>query len=278
MAVKTGALQWLTWDTQAGAAYKCPGLVVGGSIKASSQLAIRRGAGNQGSHFAGPVGFGLDPQLECTTDSKALLQYAIRSAGALTALKFKGGVDTTNGYDFLQETAYINQLRVSGTINGPLVAALDILSTAETEAAVGGAPIALGSNLYPWEAAVITVGGAAVKVQSFDFSVNNNMTAYSSLDSKSAAAKRIPVGISPPGNEEINLSVNCLEKMTWGVGEDTPAVNLAAVITYTLGTSIVFTFASLAHVGDRAMPFVTDTGLVIWKYDLLGIPGSLVIT
>ena len=274
MPVETGVLQWLKWDTQAGAEYKCPGLVVGGQIQANSGMTVRRGIGDQSSPFAGPVDFRCSANIETTSDSKALLEYAIRAAGALTALKVSGG---SEAYDFEQENAYINSMRLSGAVNSPLTAVLELMAKTETEAAAGGSPVALGSDLYAWQNAAVTIG-SGYKCQAFEVNLNNNLSLYHSLDSKAATEKRLPTGINV-GAEEITCSFDLLEKLTWDPDEDTPAVNLGAIVTYSIGeNTITITLTNLAHTGARAMPFQGDGGLVVWRYEFLGIGGSLAIT
>ena len=275
MPVETGALQWLNYDVQGDTpSYKSPGLVVGGDMRPSSIMTIRRGIGSQASHFAGAAEFRCSPQIECTADSKVLLGYAVRGAGALPALMVYGG---TAAYDFLQQNAYINSLRVSGSVDSPLAAALDLVALTETEAAVGGAPVDLTSDLYAWQEASVVVDGDGAAIQAFEINISNNVNLYHSLDSKAVAEKRLPSGVSI-GPEEITFSVDMLEKMTWDVGEDSPVVDLGAVITYAIGAATIgLTLTDLAHTGDRAMPFTAD-GLVLWRYQFLGKPGSLVIT
>ena len=274
MTVETGALQWLKWDTQEGILYKSPGLVVGGDMRPSSVMSIRRGIGNQASHFAGAAAFQSSPQIECTADSKALLEYALRAAGVLSPLKIYGG---TVAYDFLQENAYINSLRISGAVDAPLAATLELISLGETEAATGGAPVDLTSDLYAWQLASVVVDGDGAAVQAFDIAISNNLQLYHTLDAKLENTKRLPMGISL-GTEEVTFSVDMLQKMAWDVGEDSPAVTIGAVIGYAIGQdTIELALTGLAHSGDRPMPFERDNGLVVWRYGFVGLPGSLAI-
>lgn len=275
MSVATAVVEAATWDVQAGSTPKALGLLMGGGARASSDLDFRRGAYNQSSPFAGPVHFGGSFIVEATSDTKALIQNALRSAGVLPALKFKAGTDAVN---LLHENAYINTLRVRGSVNSPLEATLDYLAVTETETASGITGVALGSNLLPFGGASVTVGGSAFKCQDFEIQVNNNIEDYFTLDAKGSNVKRLPTGITL-GAEEIAFRARFLEKHTWDVDEDAPAFTIAAIVIYTDGVnSVTFTFSNLARRGNRELPIKTASDLVDWDYEFLGGAGSLAIT
>jgi hypothetical protein len=275
MAVETGVLEWLKWDTQAGEVWKSPGLITGGTLFPSGYNAtVRRGAGNQGSFHHGPTRFRCAPQLEVTADSKPLMVAALRVGGVLPALKFWGG---TAAYDFKMENAKINSMRVSGAVDEPMTVALEIVGPMEAEAAVGGAVAALTSELLPWSGASVALD-APYNCQGFEAGVNNNLQEYFDLDAKAATTKRLPTGITQ-GWEEIVFRGDFLLKQAWDIGADAPPVNIGATVIYTNGTTtITQTFTNLTRTGTRALPVQRESGLVVWAYEFLGKPGALVIT
>jgi len=273
MAVETAVLEWLKWDT--ATTYKSPGLLSGGEVYAESDMAIRRGSSNQASFFAGPVTFGGSATMLATLDTKALVQKAVRAAGVLTALNIYGG---TAAVDLLHAGSLIKSLRASGRVDEPMECSIDWLALTETEAATGGAPVALTSDLFSYGGAAVTIGASPFKCQGWELSLNNNLQHYRTLDAKSATTKRLPTGITP-GTEEIEFSADFLDKHTWDVDEDAPAVNLGAIVAYTDGAnSITFTLTNLARRGRRSLRIETESGLIIWRYQFIAKPGALAIT
>jgi len=275
MAVETGELQYLIWDEQGEAVYTSPGLLIGGEIRAAYDDILRRGAGGQSVFSAGPMEFRCTPRVHVVNESKVLIGYAIQSAGALTEVVLKGG---TAAYDFLLENAVINSLRVSGAPGEPVVADFDIMGKKETETAVGDAQEAIAGQLFDFYHDAVTIGGSPYKCQSFELEVNNRCRYRLDLDAKDADVKRLPTSIAV-GVQEVRLRVSLLEKLTWDVDADAPTRTTAAVIVVGDGTNaITFTFTNLAFTGPRAMQFQAEDGDVEWPYELIGKPGSLVIT
>jgi len=215
--------------------------------------------------------------LEATADSKPLILNAIRTAyrpPAITALKFKIGTTAVN---FLLENAVINLMRCSGAPDDALAVSLDLMGLTETEAAAVD-PVALSSELLPAGGASVTVGGSPYDCEGFEITVGNACEFRYDLDAKALDSKRLPT-LLKFGQERISLSVQMRDQIPWDVDADTPVTNIAAIIIYTDGvTTITFTFANLSHSGARVMPLERDDGVVIWPYDFIGKPGSLVIT
>ncbi len=275
---KTGVVQTLHWDTDAGITWKAPGLIAGGEISADQQTSIRYGAGGQAAYMHGRMEFRCNAQIEATADTKALILNAFRASypgGALPLLKIRGGDDVVN---FAHADTIINTLRLSGAVDEPLVANIGFMSLSEVETAAGINPIALTSELLPWYGADLTIGGANFKAQGFETNLDNGCQYYGSLDTKAALSKRLPEGITL-GLEKVAFSADFLEEQTWDVDADEPGVAIAAVFTYALGAaSITGTFANLTRTGPRAMPFERESGLVVWRYQFLGKQGCLVIT
>ena len=68
-------------------------------------------------------------------------------------------------------------------------------------------------------------------------------------------------------------------EIAWVLTADTPVVNIAAIIIYTNGaTTVTMTFAGLSCSGNPGLPIQTGSGVSLFQYNLIGKPGSLVIT
>jgi len=275
MSVRTGALQFLTWDASGGSTPKAPGLLVGGEVSAESGVDIRYGVGGQSSSFAGSARFSGRAEIELTKDTKAFVLNALRVSGVLPSVKLIGGTDEV---DFTHDAAYINRLVLSGAIDEPMKAVVEWISPTEVEGVAGGAMVALGSALLPQGGAAVTVGLSPYVCQSWEITVENGIAPYYSLDAKDAGELRLPVGLSL-GMEKITARISSALEQTWEPGEDVPDADIGAVVLYTDGTnSITCTLTGLTRRGARPMPLVTESGLVIWPYEFLGQAGSLAIT
>jgi hypothetical protein len=277
---QTGVAQAFTWDLAAGSTPKAAGLLVGGDVASADQeTTVREGAYSQASFWHGPVKFATGLQVEATGDTKALMAYAKRdlytAAGVLTPLK----VSASDGVSLFAYTGtVINSLKASGSVDTPLQVDFGFLHTVETESAASLTGVALATELLPCQNAAVTIGGAAYHCQGFDFSLDNGCQHYFDLDSKTTNTKRLPSGITL-GIEKVTLNADFLTKIAWDVDADAPSDTIAAIIAYSLGAAtLTATFSNLAYTGARAMPIQTGSGLVVWRYQFVGKPGSLVIT
>ena len=277
MTIEIGTKQGFRWDTQGGATYKSPGLIIGGEIGADDPFEIRDGVGGQQSGYAPPVEFGASLQVQATLDTKALLLLALQSGGALTALQYEGG---SSGVKFLHETAYIRRCRIAFRKGEPLACDFEFIATDETESASAGANVALTSELLPCGGTVVTIGGSPYSCQEGIIEIEQSgLQIVYDLDSKGVGSKRKPVVVIGPGIERITLSGNWLSHLPRTVAADAPALNLAAVLSATDGVNtITGTFTNLAYTGPRRMPLVAPNELVNWDFSFIGKAGSLVIT
>jgi len=271
---ETGATQMATWDTAAGSTPKAPGLLMAGGGRTTvdpSQAVI--GLGNQGSYVAGMVKPGVDLVLGVTSDTKALIQNAARTLGALAALKIDHGSGALN---WLLTGAVLAKLNLSASTESFVTARCSFLGTAETRTPSAMSIVALGSDVLPWTGSSITVGGAAYQIEQWEWELDNQCEAHSSCDSKSALSKRYPEGITV-GVEKVSLKVSCRAEIAAFVYADTPAANIASVIVYTLGANTLTLSGSNLTYNGVFGPRHSE-GVNLYTYELVGKPGSLVIT
>jgi len=272
---ETGFVQAFKWDEQgAEPSYNSGGLIRGGSLNIQSPDNRRLGIGGQALWSAGGIIPAVAPQVDVTEDTLPLIAHAIRAsypAGALTAVMCHVG---TAAHDWLLENAVIRQLTLAGAPEQPLSATFDIVALACGEAGAGAVEPEVGGALEYYMGAV-TIGESPYDCRSFEVVINNNVNPRFNLDTKVADSARFPGSLSL-GAEEISLRFNLGSHLTYDVLADTPARNIAAVISYTDGVNtLTLTFTDLAIVGGKQMPFVGGSDDVLWDLALQGAPGSL---
>jgi len=275
---ETGFIEGAGWDEQGETpSYNSFGLITGGGLAVASPDNRRAGIGGQAAWSAGGIIPACTVQADVTEDSLPLIAYAIRAsypAGALTAIMAKVG---TAAHDWTLENGVLRQLTLSGQSEQPLRANYDMVFLEAAKGTGGMAEPEVGSILEYYEGAV-TIGESPYDCRSFECVINNNVNPRFNLDTKVANSARFPGSLSL-GAEVITLRVNLGTYLAYDVLADTPARNVAAVITYTDGVNpITLTFTDLVQVNGRNMPFVGESDDVVWDLEFQGAPESLEIT
>ena len=276
--VETAVKQFLNWDAQGTPSWKAPGILKGGGRRPGSPGREEVGVGGQVIQRAGKVAFKVTADFIVTTDSPALLAYAIRAsypAGALSPLMMQVG---TEGADHLYEDGLIDALTIKADDEGSLEASLEAIFLSRS-AETGEAIVAATDASWEWYEGVVTVG-AEYPIKSLEIAQKNGLNPfYGGIGTKTPGIVRWPQSIEL-GLESIAVKLDTYEPITtWDGDADTPATDIGAVVVLTHGTDVLtFTLTNLAFEGDEDMPIVTGSEFVTYGYNLKGRPGSLAIT
>ena len=191
MAGRSGIIQYADWGTGA-TADTAFGTVIGGEIgPGMSNPQHREGIGGQDQIVGGLVEISgnLEWLFQGTNDA-TLIAYALRSAmttPSLTALTIEGG--DSGGYGYRHTGCKFDSLKLSGAVNEPFTCAVSWFGTGFVKSSTPSPATKQTGATYEWFHGGITVDGANYDIQSFEVNIANTLEPYSSLDTKSAAAK-----------------------------------------------------------------------------------------
>lgn len=269
MAAKTGLCQFLDWGASTTIASSM-GKVTGGSITYDSAVTHREGIGAQDDMVGGPIPLGGSADI--ILQNEALVAYALRSAytcPSLTEFCVAGGEFA----DARKQTGCkVNTLGLSCSIGEPLTASFEWMATGD--AAYSTAAQAYDTE-YTWEwftATASVAANAALEVQSFEISLNNNCEQIWTLDTATGDQKRWPDYIKV-GSQEVTVSVEALVMQhattPAAVIQDTLATDLTCVFTFLGGTSgtdtMTITTSNLAR-ATAGVPWTVGGSLVAYPY------------
>jgi hypothetical protein len=198
------------------------------------------------------------------------------TSSAMPALTFQGG---NSREAWKHATAYIDSLDLEcAAPDGKVSANLTWVATTPSNIAVPTWQAAATGSEFHWFQGVCTIDGAAYGMQSFKASLKNNLTPYSSLDSKSAGSARLPEGFNI-GNEEVTAqAVVMVPPTTSGLSEawaDVPDATVEMSLAFTNAASTTMTLA-LANLTltDWNFNYVDSAGNSVYTIDYIGKPNT----
>jgi len=263
------------WDlTTPGTTPKAIGLTRGGGRKTVDPRELALGISGQYAIIGGPVEPRATWEGYVTRDTLALLLLALRTSytvPALTSLKVTSGTDATN---WLLSAAVLAKATIKMVQAKPVEATLEFMGLDDVTTAAALSAVALGGDVITWAGGVITIGGAAYKIEDATITIDNNVSFLYDLDAKASNAKRMPSGLLID-QEAIGYETTCREVMTWDPTDDTIVSNFASIVALSDGTkTLTATFANLSHEGSPGPDFITQ-GVVKYGYRWIGPPGCL---
>jgi len=213
-----------------------------------------------------------------TNSCKTVLGLALRAsitANSLTDCVFQAGT-SSEAYQML--SSHIDSLKLTGRVNQSVQAEISWVSRAPSVVAVPtwksydtGAP-------FQWFQGTCTIGGSAYTMQDFSIDLNNNVTAHTSLDVKSANSQRLPEELVD-GNEIISATFTVAVPITSTIMDDPFADN----ITFTNDISLAFVNASSEtftitmadlKLKSWSKPFAAGGDVVYWTLTMEPLPNT----
>ncbi len=264
MAINTGApysgaVQRFTDLTSSAADV---GVVVGGNYDIDGKLTTTPGASGQNAAHSDIVVATASVDLQDPV--KALLVWAVRatSASSVTAKNF--GLGNTDSH-WLYTACQPGSLVCKCGVGQPFVSTLQVMAQTPSQVISDPTQPAAGSRLAEaWQTLDVAVDGADYACQSFEFNLNNNPFACSSMDTRTTGSKRIPVAIRL-GIPTVTLTLECEKQMavaSSSIIADSPDVDIDVVIT---GTGVTFTLSDLLTPSESG-PLLAANGAVVWRY------------
>ena len=268
MAIDSGLVEYLDWGTTTTIATSV-GKVTGGAITPGDSAAVHREAiGAQDKVTGGPIPVGGNATFQVANYD--LLTYAVRSAftaPTLTEVCLAGGVV---GYGRKQTGCKINTLELSCAIGEPLTANMSWLGLTD-EADATAAKSYLSDVVFEWFMAATLINSAAVQCTGFTLTINNNLEHVWTLDTSTAASRRLPDAIRI-GSQQVALSVDVLTRPDatayTDILADTLAVDIPALFTFSdggasAGEDFTITLSQLSRF-TAPIPLVVGGGMVTY--------------
>jgi hypothetical protein len=268
----TGAVQYfMQFDPPSD--YAAPGVVVGGSYQVDARLRTAAGIGGQKVTRGGVIVARVEAELE--EPLKAILSDMLRETPAttVTAKSFcfgnqdgewtyadcqPGGFTATCGVGLEEgqrQTDRQSRFRVKAEFWAKIPGQTE---TGNTQEGVSGG---ITDN---WSDFNVQVDSTDYACQRFELRLRTNPFVYSTLDSRAAGAKRLPVEVLL-GTQEVELALYCAKQIPATASSllaDTVDNDLQVVIA---GTSVTFTLGGLNTPIEEG-PFQNANGLVVWRY------------
>ena len=257
----TGAVQYFMQHT-APSTVAAPGVVVGGKYDVDARLRTASGIAGQKVTRGGVVAARVEVELE--EPLKAILADMVRATPAtrVTAKSFYfGNQDGEWTYTDCQPGGFAAQCGVGESFR----AAAEFFAKTPAQTEVGDTQEAVAGGITDnWSDFDVLVDAVDYGCQRFELRLKTNPFVYSTLDSRSSGAKRLPVEVLL-GTQDIELLLDCAKQIpaaSSSLLEDTVDNDIDVVIA---GSGVTFTLGDL-NTPVELGPFENASGLVVWRY------------
>ncbi len=269
----TGAVQYFMQFTPPST-YAAPGVVVGGAYQVDARLRTAAGVGGQKVTRGGVVAAVVEVELE--EPLPAIMAGMLRETPAtkVTAKSFHfGNQDGEWSYADCQPGGFTATCGVGletgrrATDRRPDRFQVKAAFWAKTPAqsALGGVQEAVSGGITDnWSDFDVLIASNDYACQRFELQLKTNPFLYSTLDLRSADAKRLPVEVLL-GEQEVLLALYCAKQIPAAATSllaDTVDNDLEVVIA---GNGVTFTLSGLNTPIEEG-PFQNAAGLVVWRY------------
>jgi len=268
----TGAVQYFMEFTPPSS-YAAPGVVVGGRYEVDARLRTAAGIGGQKVTRGGVVVARAEVELE--EPLKAILSDMLRDTPStkVTAKSFyfgnqdgewtytdcqPGGFTATCGVGLEEgqrNTDRQDRFRVRA----------EFWAKTPAQSATGASQEAVSGGITDnWSDFDVEVDSTDYACQRFELRLKTNPFVYSTLDSRSADSKRLPVEVLL-GSQDVDLALYCAKQIPAASSSllaDAVDNDMDVVIA---GTGVTFTLSGLNTPIEEG-PFRNASGLVVWRY------------
>lgn len=266
-------LQYFDWEDTGESSYATPGHIDGGSFDTGGALEYETGMGGIPTEAYGMI----EPSgsVDFRPTSATFLAKCMRTSwtGALAPLILRVG---TNSEAYTHDYAYCDSLTLKGSVNSRLSATVAWKALQAAQIAVPTWTAHHTGNPFAWHQGTVTVNGAALNMQDFTLTVNNNLQVHSSLDTKSAGSQRVPEEVTAH-NETVTFSCSVQVPpasnylANWG---DQPTAQSASLaFTSATPTTLTIALANL-QLQNWKVALVKSDGVVVWSLDFIGKPNT----
>ncbi|MBC7289405.1 MAG: hypothetical protein H5T86_15460 [Armatimonadetes bacterium] len=266
---QTGSVQYALWSPDGWTTVYSVGKVVGGQRGLDANVSTRRSIGGQGTIVGGV----MVPRLifSYLPETAALLTYVKRAAypaGPLPELSFEAG---TGAEGVRLTAAKCNRCVVDLAVGEALRVEMDWWSPARPVPTAGGWMAPIGAPTFEWYGGAVTVDGASYAAQRAKITLENNLMAVATLDTKPAGHRRYPDEILE-GYEEVAAVVDFLADPGYDLGGDElPRADVR--LQATNGTETVTILLENAVPERWRQGFEID-GLIAWRVEYRLPPNS----
>jgi hypothetical protein len=242
--------------------YVAPGVVVGGQYEVNARLRTAEGIAGQKVSRGGVVTARVVAELE--EPLKAILADMVRAtpATSVTGKDFCfGNQDGEWTYAACQPGGFTARCGVGESFR--VKAEFWAKTPSQTESGQTQEAVA-GGITDNWSDFDVLVDATDYACQRFALELRTNPFVYSTLDSRSEGAKRLPVEVLL-GAQEVELTLDCAKQIPAASSSllaDAVDNDLDVVIA---GTGVTFTLSGL-NTPVELGPFENQSGLVVWRY------------
>ncbi|MCD6350606.1 MAG: hypothetical protein J7M26_00695 [Armatimonadetes bacterium] len=272
---QTGAMQYALWSPDSWVTVYSVGKVISGTRGLDARLQCRRSIAGQESLVGGV----MVPRISFSylPEQASLLSYVKRPtypAGALPELAFEAGT-AAEGLRLL--AAVCNRCRFDLAVDEALRVDMDWWSAQAPVATSGGSMAPVAGATFEWYQGSVTAEGISYAARRIQFTLDNNLIAVASLDTKPAGARRYPDEIVE-GYEEVSIVADYLADPSHDLsGDEMPTADVQAQVTNGTETITLLAEDAVPHRWQQA--FEVDD-LVLWRveYRLPANSGKFTIT
>jgi len=269
----TGAVQYFMQFTPPST-YAAPGVVVGGKYEVDARLRTAAGIGGQKVTRGGVVVARVEVELE--EPLKAILSGMLRETPAttVTAKSFSfGNQDGEWTYTDCQAGGFTASCgigveegqRTSDRRQDRFRVKGEFWAKTPAQSATGASQEAVSGGIADnWSDFDVLVDSIDYACQRFELKLKTNPFVYSTLDSRSADSKRLPVEVLL-GSQDVELALYCAKQIPAADSSllaDAVDNDIEVVIA---GTGVTFTLGGLNTPIEEG-PFQNANGLVVWRY------------
>jgi len=184
----------------------------------------------------------------------------------LTELVFLGG---TSSEAYSHDDAKINTLRLSCSVGQLLQAEVAWIAKAPSQVAVPTWKAYDTGSPFAWhQGTTVTLEGGSYQLREFSIEVNNNCTAETSLDTKSANSQRLPEEVLE-GNEEVSGSFTTAVPISSSIMDDiygdTRSFTNTAALVFTNGTGALTITVDNMACRTHKMPFQPAGEIILFE-------------
>jgi hypothetical protein len=257
----TGVVQYFMQYTSPDT-YAAPGVVVGGRYEVNGRLRTAHGIGGQKVTRGGVVAAHVVAELE--EPLKASMSDMLRATPATTVGAkdfYFGNQDGEWTYTDCQPGGFVARCGVGESFR--VAAEFWAKTPAQTE--TGDSQAAVSGGLTDnWSDFDVLVDSTDYACQRFELRLRTNPFVYSTLDTRAADSKRLPVEVLL-GLQQVELTLDCAKQIpaaSSSVIADQVDTDIDAIIA---GTGVTFTLTGL-NTPVEIGPFENEAGLVVWRY------------